>query len=153
MHMNSSYIPFVTHRVWCRPAVYGYNSFDSFRKAFPELKFMGVFILTEVHWWSQTLMLDEKAWLTVSVLIYARGALSGLSFVILSSVSSWTLVCALVLSHAGKRRAHLQTVHSKFWVMKYLETSCYAEALRVQRRVFHSLELKGWALLQNNPTP
>lgn len=65
MHMNSSYIPFVTHRVWCRPAVYGYNSFDSFRKAFPELKFMGVFILTEVHWWSQTLMLDEKAWLTV----------------------------------------------------------------------------------------
>ncbi|KAI4902832.1 hypothetical protein NFI96_018370 [Prochilodus magdalenae] len=63
----------------------------------------------------QTLMLDKKAWLSVSTLIHPKGVLSdgGQDFVQASSVpphktrspmSLWSLLCALVCSHVGTGR-------------------------------------------------
>ena len=69
----------------------------------------------------RTLMLDEKAWLTVSTLIHPKGVLSGwgqdsvqasqvLQQQTRSSMSLWTLLCVLLCSRVGTGRGHPQTV-------------------------------------------
>jgi len=66
----------------------------------------------------------QNAWLSVSALIHPKGVLSGLgqdsvqaSQVLPhqtgSSMSLWTLLCALERSHVGKGRGHPQTVSTK----------------------------------------
>ncbi len=66
----------------------------------------------------------EKAWLAVSALIHPKGVLSGwgqdsvqasqlLPHQTRSSMSLWTLICALVRSHVGTGRGHPQTVPTK----------------------------------------
>ncbi len=66
-----------------------------------------------------------------------------------SSMSLWTLLCALVRSHVGTGRGHPQTVPTKLGAWnspKYLGMLKHSD--------FLSLELRGQAqLLKNNPTP
>ena len=70
-------------------------------------------------------MLDGKAWLSVSALIHPKGVLSGWGqdsvqasqvhpHQTLSSMSLWTLLCALVHSHVGTGRGHPKTVPSSW---------------------------------------
>ena len=66
-----------------------------------------------------------------------------------SSMSLWTLLCALVRSHVGTGRDHHQTVSTK------LGTSNGPKSLgMLKHSEFISLELRGQAqLLKNDPTP
>ena len=83
-------------------------------------------------------MLDGKAWLLVSTLIHPKGVLLGWGLdsvqasqvrphQTLSSMSLWTLLCALVCSHVGTGRGHPH----KVWSMELPNLSLYAETFKV----------------------
>ena len=110
--------------------------------------------------WGHILMLDGKAWLSVSALIHPKGVLLGWGqdsvqasqvhpHQTLSSTSLWTLLCALVHSHAGTGRGHPQTVPTKLGAC-----NCPTSLGILKHSDFLSLDLRGKAqLLKNNPTP
>lgn len=71
--------------------------------------------------WDQTLMLDEKAQLTVFTLFYrveVRTLCRPVNFfhIRLANLSLWPLLCALVWSHVGTGKGHPQTVPTKLGV-------------------------------------
>ena len=119
-----------------------------------------VTILTEGHLWGHTMMFGGKAWLTVSALLQPKVVLSGWGqdsvqasqvhpHHTLSSMSSWTLLCALVHSHVGTRRGHPKTVPTKLAAW-----NCPASLGMPKHSEFLSLKLRGRAqLLKNNPKP
>ena len=128
-HANLIDIPFLIHRVkYVSPPFAAITAstllgrlFTGFRSVLWEC----LTILPEVHLWGHTLMLKGKAWLSVSALIHPKGLLSDWSqdsvqasqvhpHQTLSSMSLWTLLCALVHSHVGTGRGHPKTVPSSW---------------------------------------
>uniref|UniRef100_A0A667ZQH7 TSPO associated protein 1 n=1 Tax=Myripristis murdjan TaxID=586833 RepID=A0A667ZQH7_9TELE len=91
---------------------------------------------------SHTLMLVEKAWLSVSALIHPKGVLSGSGqdsvqasqvhpHQTLSSMSLWTLLCALVHSHVGRGRGPAPNCSHKVGSMELSKMFWYPEAFKV----------------------
>jgi len=165
MHMNLSDIPFLIHRVKydvgppfaaiTASTLLGKLS-TRFRSDF--MGFLGhysrsAFVRSDTDVW-------QKAWLAVSALIHPKGVLSGLgqdsvqvSQVLphqtRSSMSLWTLLCALGHSHVGIERGHPQTVSTKMGAW-----NCPKSLGMLKHLEFLSLGLRGQAqLLKNNPTP
>ena len=93
-------------------------------------------------------------------LIHPKGVLSGwsqdsvqasqvLPHQTCSSMSLWTLLCALVRSHVGTGRGHPQTVSTKLGAW-----NCPKSLGMLKHSEFLSLELRGQVqLLKNNPPP
>ena len=90
--------------------------------------------------WGHTLMLDGKAWLSVAALIHLKGVLSGWGrdsaqasevhpHQTLSSMSLWTLLCALV--HRRNMKGPSQNCSHKVGNMELSNISWCAEAFRV----------------------
>ena len=164
-HMTLSDIQFLIHRVYydVSPPFAAITASTLLEKLSTRFRsvFMGIFDHSSRSTFVRSdIDVGQKAWLSVSAQIHPKGVLSGwgqdsvqasqvLPHQTGSSMSLWTLLCALVRSHVGTGRGRPQTVSTKLGAWngpKSLGMLKHSE--------FLSLELRGQAqLLKNNPTP
>lgn len=123
-------VPFLIHMVWydVGPPFVGKTASTLLARYSTSLAvFMGILhhFFSEEHWWCQTDLLDEKAWLANSALIHPKGVLSWVEVRILCRPVKFfdtklaypclygPLLFALVGGRVGTGRGHPQSVLTK----------------------------------------